>query len=242
MGKMRVMSAPTDRATIIETQNAFPIYPNQSYESSFNINGFNRAETLAGQFRFYRAARVTYIFEPQFTNYQAGPNTTTPDVPFLYMVVNRNDESQPFSVEGLKRMGAMPIKFAKTITKSFKPNNLQGVLAQKQITLEQTAPDLIGALALWSFSPTYDIWHSSEILKPTNGLVNDPRSVGLAPALYSGLNFRVDQDVTTLPVEDRPVVGKLTIKVHWEFKEPRTLNDANNVTVVSVTKAYQNVQ
>lgn len=234
------MNSNNDKAHIVETIETFPFKPNQGYTGQFNIADFTRATTLAGQFRFYRAAKVEYIWEPQYTTYQAG--SAAVDVPFLYYVMNRNGTEQPISVQSLQRMGAYPLKFYKNIIKTFKPNTLMGTLSGKQI-IEQSAPptQIVTARANWTFSPTYDIWQSSEILSTTNGVQDiaiAANQVGLGPARYYGIDFICDQD---MPASTDEPVGKLTIRVHWEFKEPYTTNNANASTIYNATNVFQNL-
>lgn len=232
------MSAQSDRAHIVEAVEEYNLKPNFQYSHSFQIKDFSRALILAGQFRFYRAKLVEVMWQPQYNTFQAA--TGTPDIPFMYYIMNRNGESTSYNVDGLRQQGATPVKFNKQIVKKYKPNTLIGTLSGKQIFYTDSNT-LVAARANWTFSPTYDIWQSSEILTNTTG-IPDPtngNSIGLGPAQYYGMNFLIDQDNTVTPA-DTPI-GKLIIKVHWEFKEPRILGGTNQSKAVDLSLVYQNL-
>ena len=140
----------------------------------------------------------------------------------------------------LERRGAVPIKFTREIKKVYKPNTLIGVAAVHQIVAGTNPGGTPGGLINWSFTPKYDQWLSSEILLATPGQAsaggNTMSSAGFAPPNYYGLDFLVDQDGDAVP---EVPVGKLTIKAHWSFHQPRTLTTANTNTVYAATAIFQ---
>jgi len=224
-----MMNPMNDYASCVEVQEINNVLPNAGYDAQFNIGSavggilaadrFQRATILASQYRFFRCSRVEYIYQPLFNTYQAGAGAS---VPYLYQVMNRNGEQQPttpLTRLQLQRMGATPIKLTKQIVKSYKPNTLVGTASTHNLI----AGDGLGKTQMavkWSFTPKYDEWLSSELLKTTYIAPTTPLVIG-GPANYYGHWFYVQQDD---PNELVPVCDIL-VKTFWEFKDPSSKDD-----------------
>lgn len=109
-------------AKIIETIQFGDLQPNLTSQSVFTLSQFPRAATLAGNFAFYKAAKVSWNYEPLFNTFQdtAGSSST----PYLYTLMNRG-QTNNFPVPGLGNLqacGARPVKLVAKTTIAYKPN------------------------------------------------------------------------------------------------------------------------
>jgi len=153
--------------------------------------------------------------------------------------MNRSGEQlpvAPYDNGMLQRMGASPIKMTKTITKAYKPNTLIGTASTHDI-------DAGGVQSTsrinWTFTPQYDQWQSTEVLKQDfqgeSGGGSPVNATGLSPATYYGHWFYIKQDLDKI-AEDP--VADLMVKVHWEFKEPRSLNDTRQESMSNIASLF----
>lgn len=231
-GRKSIMNPQKDLARIVETFEVVTMNSNTPYHASFSINDFDRATSVAGQFQFYRADKVEYIYEAAYNTFQEG----NPYVkPYMLETMNRIGEEMVMTKEVLERRGAVPRAFASTIKRVYKPNTLLGQIADKSIT---QAEDIgIQGQANFSWSPAYNVWQPSEILSTATSVTHPyTNSVVVKPATYYGHDFLIDQ-----PGIEPTLVGRLTIRVHWSFKGARALNDENNTKVVQATQVFQNL-
>lgn len=242
-----VMSSPSDQATCCEVVEIANITPNTVYNTAFRIDAavdgnspasvrFQRATILASQYKFYRCSKVEYEYLPSYNTFQDGQGTT---VPYLFQVMNRNGEelpAAPYDNAMFQRMGATPLKLTKKLMKSYKPNTLVGTAATHDI---RAGGSQSNATINWTFTPQYDTWQSTEVLElddqGNSGGGTPLNSAGLAPATYYGHWFYVKQDLDRT-AED-PVCDVL-VKVHWEFKGPRSLNDTRTVEMANIAALF----
>lgn len=236
--KKMSMNPQGDSAHVVCVQEAIDLKANNPYKVYFNINMFDRAETLAGQFQEYRCDKVELLFKPEFNTFQDQSGGAT--VPYLLTTMNRIGEQQPMAPALLNRRGATPQKFTKEVSRSYKPNTLQGVAAIHQIVPGTNPTGVPGGDINWSFTAVYDKWLSSEILSTTPNQAsaggNTMTQSGFAAPYYYGLDFYIQQDGDIVP--EAPC-GKLYLKTHWSFKAPRSLNNENNSTVLLATNVFQ---
>ena len=234
------MNPVRDHATcteVVEQTNA--LVGNVPYQTEFNIDGiqgtetgsrFTRASILASQYKFYRATKVEYMYIPSYNTFQEGSGST---IPYIFTVMNRSGEQLPasgLSKAQIERMGATPVKFNKTVLKTYKPNILVGTASTHKLVQGTNPTGYPGGVINWSFTPKYDEWLSTEILGTTPAIANPGgptiTQAGFAPPTYYGHWSYLQQDRPT------ETLGTLVIKVHWEFKEPRSLQDATNLAEV----------
>lgn len=231
------MNPMNDRASIVTTFDFGTIRSNAPYSAEFNITNFDRALTLAGQFQMYKCDYVEFIYTPEFNTFQDQVGGST--VPYFYYTMNRIGEVTTITSQAMLRRGAVPVKFTKPITIKYKPNTLTGSIASHNISAPQGQP--IGTANI-DWYPVYDKWHTSEVLSPTS--IGPPSTPGtydsavFEPVRYYGHDFIIMQDADATIETD---VGKLTVRCHWSFKDPRTPNANNNNSIVNLTKVFQNL-
>lgn len=109
-------------ARIIETIEFTDLQPNGAVNSVFTLSQFPRASTLAGNFAFYKAAKVTWNYEPLYNTFQDTAGATS--VPYLYTLMNRgqiNTIPAP-GLGNIQACGARPVKLVSRTSISYKPN------------------------------------------------------------------------------------------------------------------------
>jgi len=226
-----------DRAAIVTTFDFGTIRSNAPYGAQFSIINFDRALTLAGQFQLYKCDLVEFIYTPEFNTFQDQVGGST--VPYFYYTMNRIGELSSITSQAMLRRGAVPVKFTKPITIKYKPNTLSGSIASHNLTAPTGSP--IGVANI-DWYPVYDKWYTSEVLSTTSyGPPPSPATYDAAvfePVRYYGHDFIIIQDQDATIETD---VGKLTVRCHWSFKDPRTPNATNNAAIVQSTKVFQNL-
>lgn len=245
--KHDTMNPHSDHATCTEVieNDGLPTNTLTSIQFSINSGGgtqFQRALVLASQYKLYRATKVEYEYLPTYNTFQEGTGNS---VPYLWIAMNRSGENPPPTAsvdrQYLERMGAMPIKLTKPCKKIYKPNTLMGTMSSHTIIPKEGNTGQI--LGNWSFTPKYDEWFSTEILKQAyDGARYVPLSsvneMSASPPLYYGHYFYIQQDESVTEAR----VCDLVVKVHWEFKEPRSLVDAQYSTIVPVVTLFPSTQ
>jgi len=229
-------------AKIIETIEFADLTPNALFQSIFSLSQFPRAATLAGNFAFYKAAKVMWNYEPLYNTFQDSVGAST--VPYLYTLMNRG-QMNPSPVPGLKNIqacGARPIKLVSKTTIAYKPNWCSpGLLAV--LKADGTEPGAVNNVLQQGTKQQYD-WlacsgqevrsingTSVEVpnLAPvvtanidgTDGIVVVPPPAGIFSAVqvpnnvvYNGHLNWIDQEVDA---NSQPV-ARLTCTVEWNFK------------------------
>lgn len=125
-GGRQSMSTTKQYATTIETVDYEDISGNSGYSAQFTLNDFTRSPVIASQYRWYRAKKVEWIYQPYYNTFQEGATDTAAVIPHLMYVMNRNQtitvESGIITKQLLEEMGAKPIKFTRDLTVAYKPN------------------------------------------------------------------------------------------------------------------------
>jgi len=225
--------------TIRETIELSQMTPNTTFQYIFSLNQFGRAQAIGAFFKFYKAAKVEWSFEPLYNTFQEGSTSPNAGLPYLYSVMNRTQSKTAMLLQDFQACGARPQKFVKKITKSFVPNWCSpGLLCYSQNTgtgsvnqgiytngLKEERGWLMGPEAL-AQSPNGQLVN---LQTSDNQLVNgltDPLIVPMNTnqVVYNGLNVFIEQ--ANAPAGS--TVCKITCTVHWIFKDP------SNYTGVSI--------
>lgn len=216
-----------DRAVVVESYEQGLLVAPQGQNQVFALAAFNRAMAVAACYRFYRCTKIELEFVP-FANVFA-PGTSFPE---LYFQVDRtatNIVANAPTKASMLGKGVLPIKWTSIIKKSYKPAVLrqENLITQGYVT---HGPDnIINSVQPVTSTPVFNKWYmTQEVYNPQQYSANPP-GVAIMPGpalqpsalLYHGSQFFVDS-----PVPYAQDVGKLIIKVHWEFKQPLVLPSA----------------
>jgi len=229
-------------AKVIETIEFADLTPNATFQSVFSLSQFPRASTLAGNFAFYKAAKVMWNYEPLYNTFQDSVGAST--VPYLYTLMNRG-QINPSPVPALKNIqacGARPIKLVSKTTIAYKPNWCSpGLLAV--LKGDGTEPGPVNNVLQQGVKQQYDWLACSGVevrsingttvevpnvapviqanIDGTDGIVVVAPPAGIFSAVsvpnnvvYNGHINWIDQEVDA---NSQPV-ARLTCTVEWLFK------------------------
>lgn len=201
--KSKSLSPRANFASIVETYDAGDVVINQPYEIKEQLSNFSRASTVAKEYQFYRLTRIELEFQVKYNQYRDDA-TSSAATPHFYMMKNRNG-SLPnyFDNEYMLAQGCKPIQFTRDRKFGWKPNTLITTGVQDTTIGQPTSGTEV----------MYDRWISSYYAQ--NDL-NEPPVLNDQVDFY-GLGFLVNQP-TGHTVDN--VIANLTIRCHWEFKDP----------------------
>jgi len=217
------------RATIIETIEFRDLPPNVAVSATFCLSQFPRASTVAGNFAFYKAAKVVWNYEPLYNTFQDAAGNAS--VPYLYTVMNRAQLALPLGAVPWTRAnaqatGSMPQKLSKKIVVAYVPNWCSPGL---QATITGGAGYTMGSRINYGWltsqgTVSRDASGNIPNYAPTGAkpITPDDGGVGLfpLPIAYSSVNYNghmnyIDQEV---PGAEETPTCRLTCTVHWLFK------------------------
>jgi len=227
---------------VIETFEGADLLANTTQLSQFNLLQFARASNIAPNFKWYRAARVIYTYDPLFNTFQDGTGAANASKPYMYTVMNRTQMSEALymlKVSQFQTTGARPVPLVTQRKISYKPNWCSPGLLQGRIDSPPGQPITIayssnglqaqyGWLATPILQPAVvnadELAYSQEALPvsvtnpqpPANPANN--AAVYTNQVIYNGHYTFIDQKYTGGDPENQPV-ARVTVTVVWEFKE-----------------------
>ena len=221
-------------ARIKETVEFTDLNPNLGYNFNFNLSQFIRAAAIAPHFKFYKATKVEWTIFPLYNTFQDGTGGGEVSIPYLYMTMNRTQDTTGINLLDIQAMGAKPKKLSSKHVIKYTPN--------------WCVPGLMGN---WNTSPTvpniaqglkavYD-WIVCPDNNPGKNTGSPQQPAGAAPGvitnyqnvpnlcLYNGHSVFVDQSVNTGTLQ---AVARVVCTVHWAFKGPHyTYAQSQNIDV-----------
>lgn len=206
-------------ASIVETiDEGASALPNTLQSNFFSLLQFDRAKSLACQFQYYRAKKVTFVYTPFYNTYQEGVSGFTK--PYMYTLMNRTQQFMLGGLPQLQHSGARPKPFTSVIKHSYTPNWCSPGLVAR--TNNDNVPIAnIGNQAQygWLATPFSDPGSGAG---PTGYTLEAAQSSALpnidlpvvvpSAVVYNGHITYIDQPGSSAPVYN------LLIQVHWEFK------------------------
>lgn len=228
-------------AQITETIELADLVSKTNNQEYFTLGTFKRALGISENFKFYRAKKVLFKYEPIYNVY--GEGSTSDTIPYMYTVMNRDqDNNLTYTKADFQRMGALPYKFTATKIVQYTPNWIcPGMQAFKTTTLtsgEKVVSNIVqqGVTKCYKWLQTTDnsgnAYSENQIIQ-TGGMdtltYQIPNNFA-SQVLYNGHNVYFDQNI----VGDLATVAKRTITVVWEFKGAKVRvppSTGSNVTV-----------
>lgn len=218
-------------AKVVETISIQDMASNAPYQRTFSLNDFNRARYESCNWKFFKAARVTYTYEPLYNTFQDGDNNTALSAPYLYIMMNRTQDNEvPLGLGDLQGMGAMPRKLTNTYKFSYKPNwcvqGLTAVAAQGAGVYSLGAKTEYG----WINNSSHDFSQASPTVRNAGVLIPDQagavgsllnaQTVHQYPSycLYNGHDDYIDQKFAGTVANQ--VIARVSVTVEWHFKAP----------------------
>ena len=220
-------------ARIIETIDFTDLNPGVNYNFNFNLSQFVRASQLAPNFKWYKAAKVTWQVEPLYNTFQDGTTGGEVTMPYMYSVMNRTQDNTLLNLNDFQAMGCKPNKLISKKTMTYRPNWCSGGL---NIQLADVTKGLLTEVPQLGLKAQYSYLACPRI---TTGFPN-PNVVTLSPAapdtiippgvsgimaknwvnavVYNGHSVYIDQGVPTGTLQP---CAKVVATVEWHFKDPQ---------------------
>jgi len=230
-------------ARITETIEIIDLNPNTSYANAFSLSQFARASSIAPFFRWYKATKVTYQYEPLYNTFQEGGGPSV-SAPYFYSLMNRTQDSHVTTLNDIQACGAKPIKLTRMLTKSYRPNWCSpGLITYgTAVATQGVSPAMVGlynnglkAEYGWLQSPnSVDVNGTGVQIAPfpsadqavpggSNPAVPIMAINNTNQVMYNGHDVFIDQQ----NAPQATVVCRLTCTVEWAFKDP---NNATNLS------------
>lgn len=223
---------PSQMARIVETIEFNKLSPNNMLNCSFTINQFERARTLATNFRWYKPTKVVWTLEPQYNVFQ-GASGGAPSVPYLYTIMNRTQDATLLTLSDFLSQGAKPHKLTAPKTISYRPNwCVPGLIVQNVLSgpgfggyLNNVFMNGLKASYDWLQAPNNlpssqqnpgQVIPLQPLLTPANTAVN----VIPGATVFNGHQFFISQQ---LPPTTSTSLFKVNCQVHWSFKDPKNV-------------------
>lgn len=230
---------------VVETFESVDLLANTPQQSIFTLAQFARASNIAPNFKWYRAARVIYTYDPLFNTFQDGVGTANASKPYLYTVMNRTQLgggtlATMAKLQQFQCAGARPIPLVKQFKLSYKPNWCSPGLLQLRTTVPSGGGPNIQDYSSNGLQPQYG-WiacppYLGGVIPADSTGTNTgdyPITVSLAPptiasvdnsyvynnmVVYNGHEVFADQKYTGGDPANQPI-ARVTVTVLWEFKE-----------------------
>lgn len=228
---------------VVETFESVDLLANSPQQSIFTLAQFARASNIAPNFKWYRAAKVIYTYDPLFNTFQDGAGNANASKPYLYVVMNRTQLGGG-TLQTMQKLqqyqvaGARPIPLIKQFKLSYRPNWCSPGLLQLRTTVSPGQPNIqdyssngLQAQYGWLATPNYQGGVVAADKTGTN-TGDYPITVSLAPptfasvdnsyvytnmVVYNGHEVFADQKYTGGDPENQPI-ARVTVTVLWEFK------------------------
>lgn len=220
-------------ARIVETIDFTDINPGVNYNFNFNLSQFLRASQLAPNFKWYKAAKVTWTLEPLYNTFQDGTTGGEVSMPYMYSVMNRTQDNTILNLNDFQAMGCKPVKLTTKKVMAYRPNWCSaGLNAQlyDPITQNYRQTPQLGLKAQYSYlaSPravvnfptptTVAMQPAAPDSSNTSGLIGNVAQVWTNAVVYNGHSVLIDQAVSTGFIQP---VCKVVATVEWHFKDPQ---------------------
>jgi len=230
-GIPRSLGLGTQMAKIVETIEFNQVAPNLTQSCVFNISQFERARTLATNFRWYKPTSVTWTIEPQFNVYQSG--VTNPTVPYIYTIMNRTQDSSFITLNDMLTQGAKPRKLIGPYKVTYRPNWCSpGLMVTNVVSIPGQFGGALNNVFVQGLKPEYGWLQAPNLLNSyvqtpavitpiqvANATVsNSPVSNQAGTTYFNGHQFYIEQGV---PSTQLIPAYKITCQVHWSFKDPK---------------------
>lgn len=242
---MPVIAEKGQTCKVVETFESVDLLANTPQQAIFTLAQFARASNIAPNFKWYRAVKVIYTYDPLFNTFQDGAGNANASKPYLYTVMNRTQmgggtTATMTKLQQFQVAGARPVPLVKQFKISYRPNWCSPGLLQLRTTvppggganIQDYSTNGLQAQYGWLATPTVS---GTPIRADATGTNTGdyPISVSLPPptianvdnsfvytnmVVYNGHEVFADQKYTGGDPSDQPI-ARVTVTVLWEFKE-----------------------
>lgn len=212
------LTAMKDRARVVEVYETIDFPGQTGGVQNFTLAQFDRALAVSKNYRYYRAKKVELEFIPfanVFPSGQAFPELYYQQDYTAWLAPQAPDQN------AMLGRGVLPIKWTKAIKKSYTPAVLRFEQAYTQVY--NNGPEYyVNDVQPITATPVKNRWYMTQQAYQPSGQGGNPSVVyKVGPAadptklLYTGSAWFVNT-----PVAIAGNIGRIFVRVHWEFKEP----------------------
>lgn len=230
----KTLNSMKDKARVVEVLSADTIQGNESGIVSVQLSNFARALAVSKNFRFYRCTKVELEFIP-FANVFA-PGQAFPEL-YYQTDVTAATLGQAPTQASMEGRGVLPVKWTKPIKRYYSP----AVLRQENLICQgytTHGPDnIINSVQPLTATPVKYKWYMTEKAFNTQQYSGTPPGVStyVGPSADpTNLSYYGCSWLANTPVAMAGDIGRLVIKVHWEFKQPLVPVSSPNETLTGV--------
>lgn len=212
------MNAMKDKARVVEVYESQDFPGNQGNVQNFSLSDFDRALAVSKNYRYYRAAKVELEFIPFANLFPSG--TAFPELYYqqdytAFIVPQAPDQN------AMLGRGVLPIKWTMPIKKTYVPAILR--FEQAYTKVYNNGPEYyVNDVQPINATPVKKKWYMTQQAFTGSGQGGNPAvQYNVGPAadptklLYTGSAWYVNT-----PVAIAGNIGRVFVRVHWEFKEP----------------------
>jgi len=223
-----IASSPNQAASLIESVQYVDTYANMVSLRYFTLQQFYRATFLATNYKWYKAVKCTWTYEPLYNTFQENAASMAPAVgkPQILFQMNRTQDNMAgLTAFDIYAMGSKPQSFTANKVISYVPN-----WCSPGLTVAQKTGDTINniyqtglrAQTTWLASPGLESYNAAVQTTP---LMDNTAAIALPAAATSLLNACVPYNghidfVDQQHQSNSTPVYRLTLTVKWLFKEP----------------------
>lgn len=222
----RTMNALADRANVVEVFNEGNILGAAFFagDTNFTLQNFPRALAVSKNYRYYRATKVEVEFIP-FANVYA-PGQAFPEIYIQKDYTTTTAGQLPGTAQNMLSRGVVPKKWTMIIKRWTTPAVLRYEDLQT-VGFHNGNDNMIQDVQPVSATPVKYKWYMTELAYNATQFGVQPVTTQVGPSanptrlLYHGFTFAVDS-----PIAQAGNIGKYIVRVHWEFKEPYVIPEA----------------
>lgn len=219
-GVNKIMNSMKDKARVVEVLSSDDITGNEAGIVSVQLANFPRALRVSKNYRFYRCTKVELEFIP-YANVFA-PGQAFPEL-YYQTDVTAATLGQAPTVASMESRGVLPVKWTKPIKRYYSPAVLrqENLICQGYVT---HGPDnIINSVQPLTATPVKYKWYMTEQAFNTQQYSPAPPGVTtyVGPSADpTNLSYYGCSWLANTPVAMAGNIGRLVVKVHWEFKQP----------------------
>lgn len=228
----KTMNPMKDKARVVEVYESVDFAGNFGTIQQFSLEQFARALAVSKNYRYYRASKVELEFVP-FANLFA-PGSAFPEL-FYQQDYTAFIAGQAPTLGSMLGRGVLPVKWTKPIKRSYVPAVLrfEQLYTQSWKTADG-AEYYVNDVQPITATPVKNKWYmtekaytpSAQPAPSTTVITQVGPSADPAGLLYTGSAWYINT-----PIPPAGNIGRVFVRVHWEFKQPLVLNASSQSNI-----------
>lgn len=216
---LKSLSSMKDKAHCVEVHLDTQVLGAATYttNTNFSLADFPRALAISKNYRYFRATKVEVELIPYANVY--APGQAFPEL-YIQKDYTTNAATPAWTALSMQERGVLPMKWTNIVKRKCNPAVLR--YENLQVTGYYNGSDnMVQDVQPLTATPVLNKWYMTEQVFTQSQFGRPQVTTQVGPSanptqlLYHGFNILVDS-----PVVQAGAIGKVLIKVHWDFKEP----------------------